>query len=70
MAPPPRVDSPQREGRMALAVHSIKNEQLKSERATAVVYDARQTTLQRRQKGIGSKRGSRAHNRLLLECEE
>jgi hypothetical protein len=70
MAPPHRVNSPQKEGRVALAIHSLQEKQLKSQRSAAKTYAVPRTTMQRRQKGIPSKRGSKAKNRLLLECEE
>jgi hypothetical protein len=70
MAPPHRVNSPQKEGRVALAVHSLQEKQLKSQRSAAKTYIVPRTTLQRRQKGILPRRGSKAKNRLLLECEE
>jgi hypothetical protein len=70
MAPPHRINSPQKEGRMALALHSLSKKQFKSQRKAAKVYVVARTTIQRRQQGIQPKRGSRAPNRLLLQCEE
>jgi hypothetical protein len=70
MAPPHRIDSPQKEGRMTLAVHAIQKSQFSSGRSAASVYKEPRTTLQDRLHGRQPKRGSRAPNRLLLECEE
>ena len=70
MAPPHRVNSPQKEGRIALAIHSLQKKQLKSQRSAAKTYVVPRRTLQRREKGIPPRRGSKAKNRLLLEYEE
>jgi hypothetical protein len=70
MAPPHTANSPQKEGRLSLAVHSLQQKQLSSRRRTAAVYIVPETTLRRRQNGIPPRRGTRAKNRLLLECEE
>jgi hypothetical protein len=70
MAPPRTNNSPQKEGRLALAVHSLKKDQFSSRRGAARIYIVPETTLRRRQQGILPKRGSKAKNRLLLECEE
>ena len=70
MAPPHRVNSPQKEGRMALALHSLSKKQFKSQRKAAKVYVVPRSTMQTRIKGVPPKQESRAPNRLLLQCEE
>jgi hypothetical protein len=70
MAPPHRINSLQKEGRVALAIYSLQEKQLKSGRTAAKTYAVPRTTMRRRLKGILPKRGSKAQNRLLLECEE
>jgi hypothetical protein len=70
MAPPHTTYSPQKEGRLSLAIHSLQKNQISSRRRTASTYIVPETTLRRRQKGILPKRGSRAKNRLLLDFEE
>ena len=66
MAPPHRINSPQKEGRMALALHSLSKKQFKSQRKAAKVYVVPRSTMQTRIKGVQPKRESRAPNRLLL----
>jgi hypothetical protein len=70
MAPPHTQNLPQKEGRITLAIHSLQKNQISSQRKAAGTYGAVRTTMQRRQKGIPPKRGSKAKNRLLSECEE
>jgi hypothetical protein len=70
MAPPHTNKSPQKEGRMDLAIYSIEKNQIKSGRQAAKVFKVSRTTLQRRRKGIGLKQGSRPANSLLLLIEE
>jgi hypothetical protein len=70
MAPPHTANSPQKEGRIDLAVNALQKHQFKSERQAARVYKVPRTTLHRRQNGILPKQGSKAPNRLLLDCEE
>jgi hypothetical protein len=70
MALPHRINSLQKEGRVALAIHSLQEKQLKSGRTAAKTYAVPRTTIRRLLKGILPKRGSKAQNRLLLECEE
>src|SRR5947207_1556884 len=52
MAPPHHIDSLQKEGRMALAIHSIKENQIKSQRKAAKVYGVRQTMMRDRIKAV------------------
>jgi hypothetical protein len=70
MAPPHTSESIQKEGRVLLAVHSFRKGQISSRRAAASTYNAPPTTVGRRLKGIPPKRGSKAKNRKLLQCEE
>jgi DDE superfamily endonuclease/Psq-like protein/Tc5 transposase-like DNA-binding protein len=70
MAPPHTSQSPQKEGRLNLAIHSLQNRQLKSQRSAAKVYKVPRTTLQRRLRGTQPKLGSRHKNRILLVAEE
>jgi hypothetical protein len=70
MAPPHINNSPQKEGRLSLAIHSLKKNQISSRLRAATIYNIPETTHRRRQEGIPPKRGSRANNRLLLEFEE
>jgi hypothetical protein len=70
MAPPNGRNSPHKEGRIALAIHSLQKNQVSSQHKAANVYGAIRTTMRRRQEGILPKQGSKAKNRLLLECEE
>jgi hypothetical protein len=70
IAPSHRVNYPQKEGRMALAIYSLNKKQFKSKRTAAIVYNVPRSTLQDRINGRRPQRGSRAKNRLLLEYEE
>src|ERR1700712_3062299 len=70
MAPPHTANSPQKEGRLALAINALQKNQFKSQRTATRVYKVPLATLQRRLQGIPSQRGSRSTQRLLLECEE
>jgi hypothetical protein len=70
MAPPHRINSPQKEGCVALAVHSLQEKQLKSQHSAAKMSIVLRTTLQRHQKGILPRQGSKTKNRLLLEYKE
>jgi hypothetical protein len=70
MAPPHRVNSPQKEGRIALAIHSLQEKQIKSQRSAAEVYNIPRTTLRDRIQGRPPKQGFKSKNRLLLEYEE
>ena len=70
MAPPKPCFSPQREGRMLLAINSVVNHQYPSVRKAAQVYNVSHVTLGRRVAGITPKQGSRASNSLLLLVEE
>jgi hypothetical protein len=70
IAPPHRIISPQKEGRLALTIHSLNKKQIKSQRSAAETYIISRTTLQRRYRDIPPKQGSRAKNQLLLKCDE
>jgi len=70
MAPPHTQKSPQKEGRINLAINSIEKNQVKSGRQAAEVYRVPRTTLRRRLEGTGPKQGSRAKNSLLSLIEE
>ena len=63
-------NSPQKEGRLALAVNSLTKNQLKSCRQAAGVFGVPETTLRRRLQGVPQQQGSRSKNRLLQEYEE
>ena len=60
----------EKEGRLALASHSLKNNQVSSERRAAKLYKVSKTTLQNRRKGICPKKEAQVKNRLLLPYEE
>lgn len=68
--PPQYHNSPQKEGRIALAINGLSKNQFSSCRSAARVYNVPETTLRRRYQGILPQQGSRAHNRLLQEFEE
>jgi DDE superfamily endonuclease/Tc5 transposase DNA-binding domain len=70
MAPPHTQKSPQKEGRMDLAIHGIKKKQFPSRRRAAWVCKVSDRTLGRRLRGIRPQYGSRSPNRLLSQIEE
>lgn len=70
MAPPHIAAAVQKEGRVSLAVHSLKQNQISSQRKAEDVYKAPRTTIRRRLQGIPERLGTRSKFRLLLECEE
>jgi hypothetical protein len=70
MAPPHRMEAVQKEGRIALAVSAMQKKQLSSRRQAAAIYNAPESTMRSRQKGIPPRLGSRSKFRLLLEAEE
>jgi hypothetical protein len=70
MAQPQRVQKLQKEGRLNLALSAIQKNRFSSKRQAASTYNVSRTTLSRRDSGIQPKLGSRASNRLLLDCEE
>jgi hypothetical protein len=70
MAPRRPPKSPQKEGRMMLAINSIKPNQIKTIRKAAGVFKIPRTTLQDRLGGMKPKQGSRAKNTLFSLIEE
>jgi len=70
MAPPHRIESIQKEGRVTLAVSAIQKNQISSGRRAADTYAVPRTTLQARLKGRQPRLGSRSKSRKLLEWEE
>ena len=70
MAPPHRAEKIRKEGRLNIALSGVRKNQISSQRRAADICDVSRTTLGRRKRGIQPKIGSRASNRLLLDCEE
>jgi len=70
MPPPPDVQSTDAEGRIALAIQAIELKQFKSVRAAAKAYAVPRKTLDRRQRGVQSRRDSTPHNQNLTLSEE
>jgi hypothetical protein len=70
MAPPYLTTSPKKEGRIALAIHSLKNHQISSVKKAAKVYKIPLSTLRNRLRGIRPKQETRPSNSLLWLFEE
>jgi hypothetical protein len=70
MAPPHTQKSSQKEGRIDLAIHSIKKKQILSGRRAAKVFNVPRTTMRRRKKGIKPQEEAQLNNRLLSPIEE
>ncbi|KFY31251.1 hypothetical protein V493_01269 [Pseudogymnoascus sp. VKM F-4281 (FW-2241)] len=58
MAPPTQPKSSNQEGRILLAIQSIKEGYIQSVRAAAMSYDVPKTTLRRRAYSVTSRRDS------------
>ena len=70
MAPPHVNNSPQKEGRVALAMNGLHRNQFPSRNSAAQIFHVYPNMIKRRQQGIPPRKGSRAYNRLLQEYEE
>jgi hypothetical protein len=67
--PPKMTESPQKEGRLLLAVNATKSSQIKSDRAAASLYDVSRTTLQARRAGRKTNAESHVKSRKLRPFE-
>ena len=70
MATPTQAKSSNQEGRILLAIQSIKQGHIQSIRAAAMSYDVPEATLRRRAHGITSRRDSTPNSRKLTPYEE
>jgi hypothetical protein len=70
MAPRKGVISPQREGRIQLAILALRNKRIKEVSRAAKVYQVPTSSLRDRLRGRTPQRGSRAANQLLSNAEE
>jgi hypothetical protein len=70
MQQPPNSQSTQSEGRMALAMSAIDQNQFRSVQRAAETYDLVQTTLRRRHAGIPSRRDCTLNSKKLTDLEE
>jgi hypothetical protein len=70
MAPPHTQRSPQRKGRVLLAIDGIKKKQFPSRRGAARVFRVSETTVRRHQKGTRFQVDAQLKNRLLWPVEE
>jgi hypothetical protein len=70
MPPPNQALHSSKEGRVLLAIQSVKQGHSKSVRAAAISYDVSYATLQRRIDGIASRRDSIPNSRKLTLEEE
>src|ERR1700760_2351201 len=70
MSPPIFDENVQIEGRILLAIQAIENNQFRSVRAAAAVYDVPRTTLRDRMNGKRSRRVSTPNSRKLSDLEE
>ncbi len=70
MSPPQSTLPSYEEGRILLAIQALKLGQIQSVKAAAVTYDIPRSTLQRRIKGITSRRDSRPNSQKLTSQEE
>jgi hypothetical protein len=70
MAPPNRAEAIEIEGRIALAIKAIQNNQISTEYEASKVYNVPRMTLRRRLHGKPPRLGSRSKFRLLSEFEE
>lgn len=73
MPPKPRQnrrESIEQEGRILLAVSALKNQEIRSIREAARIYNVHERTLRRRLNGITSRSETRANNHKLTQNEE
>jgi hypothetical protein len=70
MATPTQLKTSNQEGRILLAIQSIKHGHIQSIRAAAMSYDIPEATLRRHAHGITSRRDSTPNSRKLTPYEE
>ncbi len=70
MTPPILDNSPQKEGRILLAISALNKNQFQSERRAAAVFRVPRATLRDRMRGRVKKQGNRNVNRKIRDSEE
>jgi hypothetical protein len=64
------MQSIHKEGQISLAIYSIDQAQIQSERSAAKAYDVPRTALQRRRAGISARRDCEPNSKKLTKLEE